>query len=91
MRMHEIVIVAAMLFVGSNAAGAMARRDAPLKVSDFRTSSPPASTREGEIVASKTNPCARTADYAFRCDPARPRALDAGRIDSRQPEAAGRR
>lgn len=91
MRMHEVVIVVAMLFAGSSAAGSMARRDASLKVSEIHASSARQLRGADEVADAKANPCARTADYQFRCDPARPRALDVGRTDSRQPEVADRR
>ncbi|HET7460311.1 MAG TPA: hypothetical protein VFJ82_03650 [Longimicrobium sp.] len=76
MRVHEVVIVVAMLFAGSSAAGSMARRDEPLKVSDVRTASTQQVRRADEMADGEANPCARTAEYALRCDPARPRALD---------------
>lgn len=82
MRVHEIVIVAAMLFVGSNAAGAMARRDEPLKVSEIHRSSAQQVRGADEMANAEANPCARTADYAFRCDPARPHALDHQNLES---------
>lgn len=79
MRVHEVVIVVAMLFAGSSVAGGMARREAPLKVSGVRASSAPAVEAKGvrgRIVETGSTPCARTAEYELRCDPARPRALD---------------
>ena len=91
MRVHEVVIVVAMLFAGSNVAGGMARRDAPLKVSAVRRGTAQQVRRTAEVADGEANPCARTAEHEIRCGPARPRALAAGRTDSRQPEEADRR
>jgi len=82
MRMHEVVIVVAMLFAGSSAAGAMARRDAPLKVSEVHASAAQQVRRADEMANTEANPCARTAEYALRCDLARPRALEHQNLES---------
>lgn len=72
MRVHEAVIVVAMLFAGSRLAGGMARRDTSAGIQRAA-----GVARRVEVADVRQNPCARTADYHFRCDPARPRALDA--------------
>ena len=50
---------------------------------------PVAAARHGEVADARQNPCARTAEYQFRCDPARPRALDGSSADRANGVAQG--
>lgn len=84
MRVHEAVIVVAMLFAGSRLAGGMARRDTTVGIRG-----PVVAARHGEVADARQNPCARTAEYQFRCDPARPRALDGSSADRANGVAQG--
>ncbi|HET7233006.1 MAG TPA: hypothetical protein VFJ16_23555 [Longimicrobium sp.] len=83
MRVHEVVIVVAMLFAGSNLAGSMARRESPLKVIGLQTGSSSASVvahrpaqgdagRSGRIAALDSNACAPTAADVAPCEAAGP-------------------